>query len=253
MSASCEHQERKDEEWQKQAEVMREIFAYGMQQYANKFENFLSAFESKNQTLCCIDEGVPFGNIRSAGSGVLAEGDHRTEFLRNLKNAGVTDVKSHAGCGAAALYKEKLGITDKTVDEVAVEIATAIAKELEVPYSGHVEDLARPKEFHNARVVYFDGTGTFNPSGLELIPQGFVVSRRYMTPEHAFSEANIAVSIAFGSHGYGEKFTQDEPLLLVVIGENEGEFSTDCLRCEIESILEGLKEKPVKIDHWTRT
>jgi hypothetical protein len=196
---------------------------------------------------------VPFGNIRSAGSGVLAEGNHRTEFLRNLKLAGVAEVKSHAGCGAAALYRERSGITDKTVDEVAVEIATAIAKELEVPYSGHIEDLARPKEFHNARVIYFDGTGTFNPSATESIPQGFVVSRRYMTPEHASVEANIAVSIALGSHGYGDKFTQEEPLLLVVIGENEGEFSTSCLRCEIETVLEGLKDKPVKLDHWTRT
>lgn len=245
MNVEAEHQAQRDYEWKKQSETLDALLARGMQDYAGSIEGIGAAFETKEHTLCCIDEGTPQGDMRSAGSGILMEGEDRSIFLENLKKAGVKEVTSHEGCGAAALYKEKMGIIDKSVDEVAQEGARRIAEELGVPYKGHITELARPKEFHNARVVYVDGTGSFNPSVVEGLPAGFVVSRKFMTPEQAKTEIAIAMSIAFGDHGFGKKFSEKEPLVVVAIGGNE--LSAGMMRNEIESLA---GDRPVRFEEW---
>jgi len=247
MNPEHEHEAQREYEWKKQSATLQAILDQGMQSYTNSLENVEAAFETEDHTLCCIDEGTPQGDMRSAGSGILMEGEDRAKFIEELKRAGVKEVTSHAGCGAAALYREKMGLTDKTVDEVAQEGARKIAQELGVPYRGHITELARPKEFHNARVVYFDGTGSFNPSVSEGLPAGFVISRKFMTPEQARTEAGIAMSIAFGDHGFGRKFSEHEPLVLVAIGG--GEMSTEQLTAELAGIA---GDRPVKIDTWQK-
>ena len=247
MNQEHEHQAQLEHEWKKQSGALDVIFKNGMQAYVDSLDGVESAFETEDHTLCCIDEGTPQGDRRSAGSGILMEGEDRAKFIQELKRAGVKEVTSHAGCGAAMLYREKMGITDKSVDEVAQEGARRIAEELGVPYKGHITELARPKEFHNARVVYFDGTGSFNPSAVEGLPAGFVVSRKFMTPEQARAEAGIAMSIAFGDHGFGKKFSAQEPLVVVAIGE--GALSTDQLMAELEGLA---GDRPVRIEKWQR-
>jgi len=177
------------------------------------------AFEPSGEILCCMDEGTPMGDLRSAGSGILTQGEERARFIAALKKAGVESVTSHEGCGAAALYRERHGLTDKSVDEVAMEGAKHLAAELGVPYGGHITELARPKGFHNARVVYADGIGDFNPRKVESLPPGFVVSASVMTQEQAVSEVALALKIAFGEHGFGEKFTPAQPLVVVALGD----------------------------------
>lgn len=245
MNPEREHQAKLEHEWRKQSATIETILEEGMQGYADSIEGIDAAFETDDHTLCCIDEGTPFGDRRSAGSGILMEGEDRAKFISELKRAGVKEVTSHAGCGAAALYREKMGLTDKSVDEVAQEGARKIAKELGIPYKGHLTELARPKEFHNARVVYFDGTGSFNPSAAEGLPAGFVVSRKFMTPEQARTEAGIAMSIAFGDHGFGKKFSEDEPLVVVTIGGEE--LTVEQLAQELEGLA---GDRPVRIEPW---
>lgn len=245
MSHEQEHEAQLEHEWKRQSAELEAILNRGMQAYADNMEGVEAAFETQDHTLCCIDEGTPGGDMRSAGSGILVEGEDRVKFLAELKRAGVEEVTSHAGCGAAALYREKMGITDKSVDEVAQEGARKIAEELGVPYKGHITELARPKEFHNARVVYVDGTGSFNPSVVEGLPAGFVISRRFMTPEQARAEAGIAISIAFGDHGFGKKFTEKEPLVVVTIGGEA--LSVEHLQQELQGLA---GDRPVKIEAW---
>ncbi|NQV89949.1 hypothetical protein HQ487_00905 [Candidatus Uhrbacteria bacterium] len=237
--------------WEEQERVIRSVLDQGIEAYTASLEGLSKAFETEDHTLCCIDEGAPFGDMRSAGSGILLEGEERTVFIQKLKDAGVKEVTSHEACGAAGLYREQKGITDKSVKEVAVEGAQRMAQDLGVPYKGHIEKLTRPMDFHNARVIYIDGTGSFNPSALEGLPQGFVISRRFMTPTQASAEAGIAMSIALGDHGFGKKFTHKEPLLIVVIGEsNGGECSVEKIQSEMEQLLVFHTDAPVKMDSW---
>lgn len=245
MHHEQEHAAQLELEWRNQSATLKAIRKQGMQAYVDSLEGIEEAFESDDHTLCCIDEGTPFGDMRSAGSGILLEGEDRAKFIEELKRAGVKEVTSHTGCGAAALYREKMGITDKSVDEVAQEGARRMAEELGVPYSGHITELARPKEFHNARVVYFDGTGSFNPSAVKGLPAGFVVSRKFMTPEQARIETRITMSIAFGDHGFGKKFSENEPLVVVAIGA--GELTTAQLLKELEGLA---GDRPVKLEIW---
>ena len=248
MDQEHEHQFQLEQEWKKQSAVMDLILRDGFQSYAVSLTDAETAFETEDHTLCCIDEGTPFGDMRSAGSGILMEGQDRETFIEELKRAGVREVTSHAGCGAAVLYREKMGITNKSVDEVAQEGARRIAEELGVPYRGHITELTRPKEFHNARVIYFDGTGSFNPAPVEGLPAGFVVSRKFMTPEQARAEVGIALSIAFGDHGFGKKFSVSEPLVVVTVG---GEGLT---AQQLQQELEGLAgDRPVRIEPWQTT
>lgn len=244
MDPEHEHQAQREQEWEAQSETLRAILDRGMQEYTSSLEGVQASFETGNHTLCCIDEGTPFGDMRSAGSGILMEGEDRAKFIEELKRAGVKEVTSHAGCGAAALYREKMGLTDKSVDEVAQEGARRMAEELGVPYKGHITELKRP-EFHNARVVYIDGTGSFNPDAVDGLPTGFVVSRKFMTPEQARTEAGIAMSIALGDHGFGKKFNEEEPLIVVTVGGEE--LTASDLQKELAGLAEG---RPVRLESW---
>ncbi len=238
-----------------QNETMRAILKNGVEAYARDIPNLEVAFAGREAKLCCMDEGTTRGDMRSAGSGILTEGAERAAFLSALKAAGIKEVTSHEGCGAASLFRKKHGLDHLSADEVAIQEAKKIAEELGVPYTGHITDLSRPKEFHNARVVYYDATGRFNPSKLRELPPGFVISRRYMTPEQAQSEVKIAASIAFGDHGFGRKFSSREPLLVVPIGDaTEAAFDREVLESELTAVARELSEDDqsrVKIDGFS--
>ena len=242
MNPEFEHMMETESAWHEQEAKLKAIYEHGFEAYAEKLDNAKEAFENNEHKLCCIDEGVPEGDMRAAGSGILMEGEARAEFIKKLKAAGVKEVTSHAGCGAAGLFREKMGITDKTADEVAIEGAKKIAEELGVPYAGHITELQRPKEFHDARVVYVDATGSFNPANVKELPKGFVISQKYMAPEQAISEAALAAAIAFGHHGFEKKFTEKSPLMMVWIGEQSAE--------DQEALAKALEGKPVKFDRW---
>lgn len=240
----------KKEEWDKQEAIVSVMLKDGAQAVVRRVVNFERAFSDERKVLCCIDEGTPVGIMRSAGSGMLTEGEDRSEFLSALKKAGIQSVTSHAHCGAAGLYRARNSITDKSVDDVAIESAKQIAVELGVPYQGHITQLERPVEFHNARVIYYDATGRFNPFLLKgELPNGFVVSRKYMNSKQALGEFGIAVSIALGDHGFGEMFTSESPLLVVAIADQAiEEFSVGSLKRELGDWLKGND----KIENKTR-
>lgn len=242
---SIEHENfvmEKESEWMQGQKDISRILESGMEEFTNQIERVEKAFEVGEHTLCCMDEGTPMGDMRSAGAGILTQGEDRTFFIQTLKHAGVMEVKSHTGCGAAALFREQYGMTDKTIDEVAIEQAKKIAEELGVKYGGHITELKRPK-FHNAQVVYVDGTGRFNPSKAEGLPQGFVVSRRYMTTDQSLSETELASKIAFGDHGFGKKFDASHPLTIVAVGEaDEEKFSVDVIALELQEMLETIQK-----------
>ncbi len=225
------------EEWEKQAPVFESIKKMGgMEQFAHALPDIEEAFHLEDHCVRCMDEGTP-GGIHLAGSGILMDEAKAVEAMRAAHADGVY---SHDGCGAAALYAKKMGLDASKSDEYGVIWAKHLAELLDVPYKGNIEKkkMKRPEDFHYARVAYYDGTGSFDPTRVADLPPGFVISRRLIDAEAATSEADIATSIATGHHGYSELITADEPFYIVPVGDpSDPNFSVEKLSKELDEIV----------------
>lgn len=205
------------EEWERQLPMFRAIAAQGMDAFMKAIPDIDAAFTLRDRYVRGIDEGTP-GGVHTAGSGILMS---EQDAVHAMQQAHVTGVTSHAGCGAAALYAKEKGLEGVDTDAYGIAWAEKFAERLGVPYIGHIsaQDMARPAAFHNARVVYYDATGTFDPSRVAALPPGFVISRKYLTPTHATAEAGVAVRIATGDHGFGARITPEQPCYLVPVSD----------------------------------
>jgi hypothetical protein len=223
-------------EWKKQADLFKAIEKMGMQKYFEMINDVEDAFHLGDRCVHCIDEGTP-GGIHAAGSGILMDESKAIEAMRKAKADGVW---SHDGCGAAALYAKRESLDMSNTDEYGVVWAKHLAEKLGVPYRGHIkaEDMARPFDMHTARVAYYDGTGSFDPSRVSDLPPGFVISRRYLDPAYAAQEADVCVSIAAGDHGYGELITSEEPFYIIPVGDPEDpNFSVKKMTAELDELV----------------
>lgn len=236
------HNQEKQMYWDKQSPLFEKITqSGGIDNYTKTIEYFERAFTLKNRTVCCVDERVTDGTIHYAGCGIL-DREHAAEQLRKAHPDGV---RTHKGCGAAKKAYEKLSPEEKNRLEREYRVGDAegyakwwglqLARELGVEYKGHSE--VTP-EFHNARAVYYDGTGAFTPSALPDLPSGFVISRRYLKNDYAKEELQLVLSIAFGDHGFGrERFLTNSPLQIILVGgSEESGVSLEELRAEAEEI-----------------
>lgn len=250
--------------WMDSEKEMRKLYQNGIETLLKK-ETSQEMFEKGEACLCCIDEGTDNGLFRVAGSGILLSDQDRANLVERLQAMGIQGVKSHEGCGAAEKYCKENNITDKSVEEVAIEKAKVMATQLGVPYLGHIEKISRPKDFHYARVVYYDGTGQFNQAAArDTLPPGFVISRRYLhdfdeddtTENHyepAIENTKLAIQIAFGAHGFGKRMTHEKPLMLVGLGDpNDSMFNAEAMRHELHAILEDLARTDPEIANRVR-
>ncbi|MDO8493259.1 MAG: hypothetical protein Q7S19_01805 [bacterium] len=220
MNTPEKNEHGQDNSWQESQALFSTIHRMGLRSYLEGLSNLSEAFNLQDRSVRCIDEGTP-GGIHIAGSGILLDTkDNEAKLVRvieELRGAGVDGVYSHEGCGAAALYAEKVMDNPAGAKDYAIKWAEELASELGVPYRGHIEKLSRPKEFHNARIAYFDGSGKFDPFRIKDIPDGFIVSRYYLDRDYAKEELAIALSIAFGHHGLEDRFTKDDPFIIAPI------------------------------------
>jgi hypothetical protein len=76
-----ETEREKDARWAEQEPLMRVLFHEGAASYMAGVPYVERAFTGGERVLCCMDEGAAFGDMRSAGSGILTEGDERTAFV----------------------------------------------------------------------------------------------------------------------------------------------------------------------------
>lgn len=209
------HHQPSQEYWDRQSPLITKIFEHGAEKFFQSVPDIEQAFHPGDRWLRCIDEGCP-GGVHLAGSGVLLGEDMAAKIAQA---AGVTAVTSHEECGAAKLAAQQAGVDVAQSDAHGKEFAARLAKRLGVSYTHlPLSEMARPAHLHVARVVYYDGTGKFDPARVPELPPGFVISRRFLTKTYAVKECEIAVSIALGDHGFGKLFTPDEPLLIIVIG-----------------------------------
>lgn len=197
-----------------------------------------------HSTCACIDEGTPFGTIRLAGSGILHPGGAEA-VAKILLEAGAKEVTSHYGCGAAERWTENNGGELKDADENGKRFAQEVVKKMseisgkEIKYR-HIskEEMKRPEHLHVAKCAYYDGTGLFNPDNIAGVPEGFVVSRRFLDKEQSLFNVDLAAQIAFGPYGFGDKFTKDEPFVIFAVGNpKDKDFSAEKLSKELEPLV----------------
>ncbi len=223
------------QEWERQNPLFQKIRETGVREYFENLPNLDKAFQLRDHSLRCIDEGTP-GGIHMAGSGILSE----TGALELAKQAKIDGVYSHEGCGAAALYAKQAGLDVSKSDEIGIEWSKKLAELAGVSYKGHLvfSQMSRPGDYHTARVVYFDGSGNFDPTAIDGVPNGFVISRRFLESFYALQELQVAINIAFGHHGLGNNFTSEDPLWVVTVGDNAlSEVNLESLTKEIDGIV----------------
>ena len=230
----------KTEIFEGQQELMKEIYKTGFEKHAESILNLADAFdlerhkpaEENHKCICCMDERTPFG-IHSAGSGILLSDK---DFEKYFKESGADSISSHQGCGAAKIYAKKMGLEGDS-DIIGKEWAEKKAQEMGVPHL----HLTVEKPFHFARVCYYDATGKFNYEGIQGLPEGFVVGRKFMSKEASLAEAGVAKNIIFGDHGFGEELlTKETPFLFVAIANTKSEMET--LKNELEELTKSFGE-----------
>jgi len=199
--------------WEREERVATAVArSGGIARYLTTLPNYQRAFKLQDRYLRCIDEGTP-GGVHLAGSGILLDLSYVAEIARAMEVEAVT---YHDNCTEVVRWgKTKNLLPDGELEE-AKKIYARLAQELEVPL--YKIELRRPEGLHIARAIYYDGTGSFDPSVINGLPTGFVISRRYLEADYALREVTMALDIAFGAYGFGEWFTRTTPLWLVVLG-----------------------------------
>jgi hypothetical protein len=205
-------------------------------------------FELSDKILRCIDEGTP-GGIHAAGSLILLSNKNAAAFVDKAVPSRMT---SHMHCGAAGMAYNSLQYALRELfsgsDSYGKTYSTALSRFFGLKIK-HLKRLARPEDTHIARMAVYDGTGRFDNSKLEIMPQlagvnggllpTFVISRRYHAdPQDAVNEAGIAAKIALGDdHGFGKLITKEKPFVVMVIGDGGNEkFSSEALMKEVEGL-----------------
>lgn len=242
------HDEILNKEWMNQQPMIKEIYEHSVPMFVSSISNLADAFKLKDKDLRCIDERTP-GGIHMAGSGILLD---KEVAIERCKTAGVTGIYSHEECGAAVLYARNNDLDTTKGSQYAIEWAKELAEGLGVPYKGHIESnqLNITSGVHVARVIYYDGSGSFDYTGTSDLPPGFIISRRFQSKEDALAEVKVAIGIATGDHGFGSKIDTDNPLVVIAIGSpTDEEFSLQTLEQELRDA--GIASDRVTIDAFT--
>lgn len=147
-------------------------------------------------------------------------------FVEELKKQNIRYVYPHKECGAADRFAQDVGEQEKG------EFYSKLwASKLAALIKGEMRGIApvEPKGFHDERALYVDLTpdGRFNPDEApRVFPKGFHASVNYLDPEQAAYEVGVYLGIAFGNHGFGELFTEQNPFIVYVAAYSEAEAIT---------------------------
>jgi hypothetical protein len=73
----------------------------------------------------------------------------------------------------------------------------------------------------------------------------------YNGGSYALVELSVCINIALGNHGFGHRFTKEKPLIVCVVGDNNGDYTAYKLEQEIQSGLADLiqnSEERIRIE-----
>lgn len=201
----------------------------------------------KNDTIevICIDERCGHRsegyNIGIGGSGILVSPEKKAAYVKYIVDTAIAKrvkkivIDAHEGCGAAKLSlgqgthsDEKVNDTAKVfsnglADEVRAELKARSREDVVVEMSFRsFEEMHAPASFHNAVGIMVDTTGQFDPTrrkdkvGSDL-PPVFNVNGIY-DYDHAMANVGVALSIAFGGHGFGpDRFSSERPFVITLV------------------------------------
>jgi len=233
-----EHLKEKAEAFDAQQGVMEEIGKIRFEKYAETLPNLPEAFDRADGRCSCMDGRIKVGKVRLPGSGIDTP---RAELIKSLKDAGVKSVTWHPGCGAAAKKAVEMGFSANDADTVAQKFSEGVADELGIPcIKLEVEGN------HKERVCYCAKNCEFNPDGIEGLPNGFVVNDLDGISKESFLKAvELSLSIAFGDHGFGALFTEENPFVLVAIAKTQEELEET--KAELMGVVNNFGKK-VHID-----
>ncbi len=227
-----------DRSWKEQIDILNKIKKAG--NYQNYFDMLNYDFKKEafrkpeKMIVGCIDEGCTHNShqvegpiLNLGGSGILYPVEETVEML---KDKNIEIISSHDGCGAAALAeKDPYTYTSKVVEKIndyRKKNGMQLVKHIHIP----AENMTRDENFHEAVAVYynfgddiFDATRVVDENGNELLGKGFTIDRGHFNEENSLAELGISIDIAFGHHGYGDRFTKENPLTIVFIESKDNE------------------------------
>ncbi|HJN15923.1 MAG TPA: hypothetical protein QGH10_10550 [Armatimonadota bacterium] len=217
--------------WGRNRIVIDEITRDGFQCHLDSVPYSGGAFKLSDRHIRCIDGRVSGGGVRLAGSGIYLGLEGAKQFAEAAEATGVT---YHRDCGAVARYAQEQAVAPDDAQRCGHEAAQALADALGLPCQE--ARLDRPAGFHDELVIYYDGTGRFDPDGCHFLPHGFVISRAYLDfhVQYAVWEVQLAISLALGESGFGDLFTPEKPLVIVAVAETPEQ--ANALHGEIASV-----------------
>ena len=188
--------------------------------------DYQRAFKESPTELGCADGRCTEHRCGGAGAFILASEAEQAEFVRQNKGK-IKVVKSHDGCGAAAIKFAQINPADlpvgvTTSDQLGQYYCKKLAEKLGADYA-HTSAREMSGSVHKERTIYFDGEGKFNPAALPELPAGFMSSGSAvgMSDEYMQTELETLAKIALGEHGFGKRFTQENPLYIVVSAKDQ--------------------------------
>lgn len=219
-------------EWQRQQEATSKLREIGAEEYFRSIDGIQRAFIPLEPVSVCMDERIMRRAWRMGGSGILMPKD---KLITRLQKNGIKGITTHAGCGAAALAANGSGLS---ADDYARKWAMEISEASGIPYVAHItaDEMIGPKNFHNATVAYYAGSGTFSAAGVPELPVGFHINRK--VGNSLRHDLELALMIAFGDHGFGKERFQDTKFRIIAPGNpNDATRNAEALKKEAEAIV----------------
>ena len=230
----------------------------------NESINLERAYKKEDSliTLGCVDDGLRKlgGIIPLPASGLLFLKEN--DLIEFIKKRKVDVITTHVGCGAALVWaREKYGlhVTQKRADELAMKYIQFIASKAKIQYRHYFrEDMARSQKYHAARMVFLNNVqNRFYPSRIKELPSAFSIERfATLNFKKAEKELELVIKIAFGEEGFGERFTEEKPFIIVCcLNENDNfeeikqEINGVLDKIKLENKIENIKER-TKIDYF---
>ena len=168
----------------------------------------------KNYTLGCIDEGITgeLASIHLPGSGINME---KEELKKFLKENNIDSILTHEGCAAEKVFGDG---SDRWVKSLANGYDLIYISRLPIQF------LNRPADKHDARIIYYDTTNTFNYDEGSGFSKGMTLSCKYLESDYVLNNLELALEVLFGKHGLEKELTETKPLILVKIVNKESKL-----------------------------
>lgn len=237
---SEQHTKTPDMLWNEGNDTAISIVNEGMQKFFDALPNKEQLFEQgKKMKLCCIDGRIDAREhdcvyVREGGTGVLRTvsiDDIAHQYAQIARKLGVTDVEitRHEHCGAEGLSKLDEQSIDAYHEELQKKLegllqGTSVTRIARTTISTHTPDGKQLANIHDERALYFTkNVFPFNSSRSDgILPKGFVFHSEVSDDaSYRIANAQVSIGIAFGSHGFGSRFTPDTPFLLIAVGRDE--------------------------------